>query len=66
MTKRAIFTKADLSRAVEVAQAKGLQVVIEGGVIRLLPITPEGVHIAEPPKAGETSADTDWDKALGI
>ena len=38
MTARAVFRKADLNRAVEVAKEHGYQVVIEGGSIRLLPI----------------------------
>lgn len=38
MTKRAIFRKADLNRAVEVAKEHGFQVIVEGGTIRLLPI----------------------------
>lgn len=38
MTKRAVFRKADLNRAAQVAKELGFEVRVEGATIRLLPI----------------------------
>jgi hypothetical protein len=64
MTKRAVFTKADLKRAASVARESGLKVVIENGVISLLPLAPVPAKASH--TAGDNPADTDWDKALGL
>lgn len=59
MSRPALIPQAEINRAVKAAAKVGYQVVIEGGLIRLLPMD------GNAPLPSAEQAEDAWDKALG-